>query len=234
MDVLAGLDRSGIEAVLDEVRRVLHGGGVAIVASPADDPGTELAGRLLTTRFATVASMLQVDVGGRALVAADDAGGPFDDVTLGARATPERAALGLVRRVHIAADRPVATPPPVVHLTPGVATGLMAGMYELLEHQAASARRIAELEAEVHNLRSVGRRLVEAEQTAASSREIEAALTDARARIAELHGMIDTILRSTSWKVTEPVRKATGVARTVGSRIALDTLRDTVRRYREG
>jgi SAM-dependent methyltransferase len=234
IDAIAGLDRDGIDTVLAEVRRVLHGGGVAIVASPADYPGSELAGRLLGARFGSVVSLLQVDVGGSAILSADDARGPFDDVSLGASASPERAALGIARLVHIAADRPIAAPAPLVHLTPGVATGLMAGMHELLEHQAASARRIAELEAEVAHLHDVGRRLVDAEQTAASARELEAALADARARITELHGMIDTILRSTSWKVTEPVRKASGVAKNVGSRIALDTLRDTVRRYREG
>lgn len=231
LDAAASLDRSASEGALDELRRVLTPSGLAIISAPSSEPTADLLRHQLALRWDEVRSFRQVDIGGFALLPsdqpADTTSGPPDRVVAG------RPLTGVVRWVHAGADRAVGAPTSTVHLAPGVPTGLTAGMHELLSEQSTSARRILELEARLADLELVQQRLVEAEQAAGRARELEAALVDSRARVEELHGMIDTILRSTSWRVTEPVRRASGVARSMSNKLALDTLRDTVRKYRE-
>lgn len=226
------LDRSSSDRALDEIRRVLTPSGVVSVSAPSSEPAGDLLRHQLAARWSEVQSYRQLDVGGYALLHSDQpaetAGATPGEVVAG------RPLTGVVRWVHTAADRAVPTPRSMVHLSPGVPTGLTAGMHELLAEQGTAARRILELEARLEQLGLVQQRLVEAEQAAGRARELEAALVDSRNRVEELHGMIDTILRSTSWRVTEPVRRASGVARSMGNKLALDTVRDTVRKYREG
>jgi SAM-dependent methyltransferase len=231
VDAVAELDRPGAEAAVAEIERVLTPGGVAVLSARSTEPIADLLPHQLAARWSSVTTMRQLDVGGFALHPGvggeSSAGAGVGQVVAG------RPMVGCARWLHLAANREVPAAHPLVHLAPGVPTGLTMGMHELLNEQQVASRQVAELQSTLHQLGHVQQRLVEAEQAAGRARELEAALIDSRARVDELHGMIDTILRSTSWRVTEPVRRASGVARGMANKMALDTLRDTVRKYRQ-
>lgn len=227
VDAVNRLGTGTAEQALAEVARVLREAGILVASSPSDEPGAELLRFQLERAWPHVTAHRQLDVGGFVLLPASS-DRPEPTVVAG------RPLTGSVRWVYTASAREVPSPGSLVHLAPEVPRSLTAGMHELLTEHDAASRRLAEAHAVAHQLRDVQQRLVEAEQIAGRARELEAALIDSRARIAELHGMIDTILRSTSWRMTEPVRRASGVARSMTNKFALDTVRDTVRKYRQG
>ena len=82
----------------------------------------------------------------------------------------------------------------------------------------------AELRAQVVALRDAERQLTKAEQLVGTERELHLEVERLTARNDELLVLLDRIYRSASWKVTEPMRKAVGVART--------TAVDAVRQFR--
>ncbi len=82
----------------------------------------------------------------------------------------------------------------------------------------------AELRAQVVALRDAERQLTKAEQLVGTERELHLEVERLAARNDELLVLLDRIYRSASWKVTEPMRKAVGVART--------TAVDAVRQFR--
>lgn len=93
---------------------------------------------------------------------------------------------------------------------------------------AALLARVGELEREasidkarVAQVAALERRLADAEQLVGSERETELELASVRARNEELLAILDRMYRSTSWKVTEPMRRAVEMARNT----AVDTLR---------
>lgn len=82
----------------------------------------------------------------------------------------------------------------------------------------------AELRAQVVALRDTERQLTKAEQLVGTERELHLEVERLAARNDELLVLLDRIYRSASWKVTEPMRKAVGVARS--------TAVDAVRQFR--
>lgn len=227
IDALTQLGSDELAPVLSECHRVLREAGVLMASAPTTEPGADLLGHRLRESWSHVSSHRQLDVGGFAVL-------PGTTNSAAPTVVAGRPLTGSVRAVYLAANRRVDPPASLVHLAPGVPTALTAGMEELLTEHSTAAKRLADAQSVAHHLRDVQQRLVEAEQIASQARELEAALIDSRARIEELHGMIDTILRSTSWRLTEPVRRAGGVARSMTSKLALDTVRETVRKYRQG
>ena len=73
-------------------------------------------------------------------------------------------------------------------------------------------------------LRDTERELTHAEQLVGTERELHLEVERLAARNDELLVLLDRIYRSASWKVTEPMRKAVGVARS--------TAVDAVRQFR--
>jgi hypothetical protein len=82
----------------------------------------------------------------------------------------------------------------------------------------------AGLTAQIVALRDAEHQLTRAEQLVGTERELRLEVERLNARNDELLTLLDRIYRSASWKVTEPMRKAVGVART--------TAVDAVRQFR--
>lgn len=73
-------------------------------------------------------------------------------------------------------------------------------------------------------LHDTERQLANAEQLVGTERELQLEVDRLTSRNGELLTLLDSIYRSASWKVTEPMRKAVGVARS--------TAVDAVRQFR--
>lgn len=106
---------------------------------------------------------------------------------------------------------------------PAVAEG-RAAVAALLARIDELDTTAAELRAQVVALRDTERQLTKAEQLVGTERELHLEVERLAARNDELLVLLDRIYRSASWKVTEPMRKAVGVARS--------TAVDAVRQFR--
>lgn len=99
-----------------------------------------------------------------------------------------------------------------------------AAVAALLARTETLAADVGELRAQVAALRDTERQLTRAEQLVGTERELQLEVERLTARNDELLTLLDRIYRSASWKVTEPMRKAVGVARS--------TAVDAVRQFR--
>lgn len=106
---------------------------------------------------------------------------------------------------------------------PAVAEG-RAAVAALLARIEALDTQSSALTAQVVALRDTEHQLTQAEQLVGTERELRLEVERLNARNDELLTLLDRIYRSASWKVTEPMRKAVGVART--------TAVDAVRQFR--
>jgi regulator of replication initiation timing len=113
--------------------------------------------------------------------------------------------------------------------------GAPAGAGEVVESArtavAALLTRIDELESELAVLRADGARVAaleqqvtQAEQLVGTERELRLEADNLRHRNDELLAILDSVYRSTSWKVTQPMRRAVDLAR--------HTAIDAVRQFR--
>ncbi len=122
----------------------------------------------------------------------------------------------LLQQFLVAADA-VGDGSPVVDEARAAITALLAHVDEL---DAAAAG----LRAKAATASAAERLLTSAEQLVGTERELRLETERLTARNDELLAVLDGIYRSASWKVTEPMRKAVGVART--------TAIDAVRQFR--
>lgn len=122
----------------------------------------------------------------------------------------------LLQQFLVAADTAGAGSP-VVDEARAAITALLAHIDEL---DAAAAR----MSAQAATATAAERLLTSAEQLVGTERELRLETERLTARNDELLALLDGIYRSASWKVTEPMRKAVGVART--------TAIDAVRQFR--
>lgn len=121
-----------------------------------------------------------------------------------------------LRQFLTAADNAGADAPAVAE-----ARAAVSALLAQVEHLDTTA---AELRAKIVALRDTERELTHAEQLVGTERELHLEVERLAARNDELLVLLDRIYRSASWKVTEPMRKAVGVARS--------TAVDAVRQFR--
>jgi uncharacterized coiled-coil DUF342 family protein len=95
---------------------------------------------------------------------------------------------------------------------------------ELLAHVDALESDLARLRLQQERLGVAERQLADAEQLVGSERELRLEIESLRSRNDELSAVLDKLYRSTSWKVTQPIRKAAEMAR--------ETAVDAVRQFR--
>ena len=97
-------------------------------------------------------------------------------------------------------------------------------MSALLGHVDRLEADLAALRLQQERLSDVERQLADAEQLVGSERELRLEIDSLQLRNDDLLALLDRLYRSTSWKVTQPIRKAAEMAR--------ETAVDAVRQFR--
>ena len=105
-----------------------------------------------------------------------------------------------------------------------VASHARQAVSALLAHVESLEAELATLRGEHERLVAAERQLTDAEQLVGVERELTLEIANLRRRNDELTGLLDSIYRSASWKVTTPIRKAAAMAR--------ETAVDAVRQFR--